>query len=391
MINLEPMPVVPGYSLDLTQVPSPCYVVDREKLEANCRLMADIQERTGCKVILATKSFAMFSLFPVIRKYITGTTASGLYEARLGHEEFGGEVHVYSPAFRENEIDAVLDVADHISFNSLSQWRLFRKRIAAHPRKVSCGLRINPEYSEVEFAIYNPCAAGSRLGIKAGDLSEADLEGIEGLHFHSLCEQNSDALERTLQAVEKKFGHLLHRMKWVNFGGGHHITRPDYDVDLLCSLVNGFKNRYGVQVYLEPGEAVVYHTGWLVATVLDITHNTMPIGILDISATAHTPDVLEMPYRPDIEGADFPGRLGYNYRLGGLTCLAGDVFGDYSFPEPLAIGDKLAFRDMAQYTMVKSTMFNGVPLPSIAIWHPDRQELQMVKSFGYNDYKERLS
>jgi len=376
----------------VSKVPkTPCYVVDEGLLRRNLEVLAGVQEKTGCSIVLALKGFAMFSVFPVIREYLSGTSASSLDEARLGSEEFGGDVHVCAPAYRDEEFGELFKYASHISFNSFSQWRHFRPAVESSGKNVKCGLRINPEHSEVKVAIYDPCAPGSRLGIRQEHFAGQDLEGITGLHFHTLCELNSDALERTLTAVEEKFGPVLETMEWVNFGGGHHITRPDYDVEKLCRLINGFKERYGVKVYLEPGEAIALDTGVLVASVLDIIHNDMDIAILDTSAAAHMPDVLEMPYRPKIAGAGNPGEHANTYRLGGLTCLAGDVIGDYSFPEPLKKGDKLVFMDMAHYTMVKNNTFNGVRLPSICKYDPARDKVEMVREFQYEDYRSRLS
>ncbi len=378
-------------NLDFDRIPTPCYVVHQGLLEKNLRILAEVQRHSGATVILALKGFAMFSLFPLIRKYLHGTTASGLYEARLGSEEFGGEVHAYSPAFTDDEMAELIRYADHISFNSLAQWRQFRPVVENASRPISCGLRVNPEHSEVEVELYDPCAPGSRLGITAEALEGADLSGLEGLHFHTMCEQNSDTLERTVAAFEENFGHFLERMTWVNFGGGHHITRDDYDIDLLCELVTRFRERHGVRVYLEPGEAIALNTGFLVASVLDIVQNDGLNAILDTSATAHMPDVLEMPYRPAILGAGKRGEHPHTYRLGGLTCLAGDVIGEYSFPEPLRPGDRIIFLDMAHYTMVKNTTFNGVRLPSIGIYRPDKNKTEIVREFGYDDYKTRLS
>lgn len=384
-------PQHPSIDFDVQSLPSPSYVIDIGLLEKNCRLLQSIQQHSGCNILLALKGFAAFSTFDIIKQYLKGTTASGLHEALLGYETFGGEVHVYSPAFQKDEIDRLITFADALSFNSVHQWRHYRDTVQAAARNIKCGLRINPEYSEVETEIYNPCARGSRLGITRQQLEGVSLDGITGLHFHTLCEQNADTLERTLQAVEKKFGHLIPKMQWINFGGGHHITRPDYDVDLLCKLIIDFKKRYNVEVYLEPGEAIALNTGYLVATVLDIVHNEVDIAILDTSATAHMPDVLEMPYRPEIIGAGQPQAKPHTYRLGGLTCLAGDVIGDYSFDQPLAIGDKLIFTDMAHYSMVKNTTFNGVPLPSIALYDPQKQSTTVVRRFHYADYRNRLS
>ncbi|MCE5283949.1 MAG: carboxynorspermidine decarboxylase [Deltaproteobacteria bacterium] len=376
--------------LDLKDLPTPCYVIDEPALVRNLEVLDAVQERTGCKILMALKGFAMFGVFPLIRQRLRGVAASSLHEARLGREEFGREVHVYAPAYREGEFDELLACCDHIVFNSFSQWRRFKPRIASAKKEVSCGIRVNPEHSEVRVALYDPCAPFSRLGVTREHFRGEDLRGISGLHFHTLCELNADSLERTLRAFEEKFGEFIPAMKWINFGGGHHITRPDYDVELLCRLIADFRKRYGVEVYLEPGEAVALNAGYLIASVLDLLHNGRPIAILDASAAAHAPDVLEMPYRPEIEGAGKEGEFPYSYRLGGLTCLAGDVFGDYSFPEPLQVGSKLVFTDMAHYTMVKNTTFNGVGLPAIAIRGADGK-IRIVRRFGYEDYRNRLS
>ncbi len=377
--------------MNFERIQTPCYVVHEGLLERNLRILGDTQARSGATIILALKGFAMFGLFPLIRRHLSGTTASGLYEARLGYEEFGGEVHAHSPAFSEAEMTELVKYADHISFNSFAQWERFKPVIENAPREISCGLRVNPEYSEVEVELYDPCARGSRLGITEAGFEGRDLSGIEGLHFHTMCEQNSDTLERTVKVFERKFGGYLDRMNWVNLGGGHHITRDDYDIDRLCEVVAGFRKRHGVHVYLEPGEAIALNTGFLVTSVLDIVENDGPNAILDTSATAHMPDVLEMPYRPAILGAGKRGDHPYHYRLGGLTCLAGDVIGEYSFPEPLKPGSRIVFLDMAHYTMVKNTTFNGVPLPSIGVYRPESGETEIVREFGYEDYRNRLS
>ncbi len=375
---------------DLSNVPTPCYVLDEARLIQNLAVLDAVQERTGCKIIMALKGFAMFSVFPLIREHLRGVAASSLHEARLGYEEFGREVHVFAPAYREAEFDELLAYSNHLVFNSFSQWQRFKPRLTASRKQVSCGIRVNPEHSEVEVALYDPCAPFSRLGVTRKNFLEDALEGITGLHFHTLCELNADSLARTLRAFEDKFGEFIPRMKWVNFGGGHHITRSDYDVDLLCELIADFKKRYPVDVYLEPGEAVVLNAGVLVASVLDIFHNQKDIAILDASAAAHAPDVLEMPYRPEIEGAGKNGDFPYNYRLGGLTCLAGDVFGDYSFRDPLQVGSRLVFTDMAHYTMVKNNTFNGVGLPAIAV-QDTHKRIRILRRFGYEDYRNRLS
>jgi carboxynorspermidine decarboxylase len=339
---------------------------------------------------LALKAFAMFDQFGLIRKYLDGTCASGLYEARLGREEFQKEVHTFSPIYTEDEFEDILHLSDHIIFNSFTQWERFKPICLKKADTHRFGLRINPEHSEVETALYDPCAPGSRLGIRQADFEGKDLEGISGLHFHVLCENNADALERTLGAVEKRFGDLLPTLQWMNFGGGHHITRRDYDRDLLCRLVSEFQEAYGVAVYLEPGEAVALNAGVLLATVQDVVRNEMDIAILDVSVTCHMPDILEMPYRPEVHGADLPRKKPHTYRLAGASCLAGDVIGDYSFDRPLEIGDRLLFMDMAHYTMVKTTMFNGVKHPAIAAWNSTTGQLRIVRRFAYEDFKSRL-
>ena len=371
--------------------PSPCYVCDLGLLRKNLDVLAEVRRRTNCSILLALKGFAMFSTFPLISRYLQGTCASSPHEARLGREEFGGEVHVYAPAYSEQDIDELLPLVNHFSFNSIAQWQRYREKIRKSGRRVRCGLRINPQYSEVKVEIYNPCAPNSRLGITADELQGQDLEGISGLHFHTMCEQNSDTLERTLAAVEKKFSSYFARLQWINFGGGHHISRSDYDVDRLCHIINSFKARYGLEVYLEPGEAIALNAGMLVTTVLDIIARNNSIAILDTSAAAHMPDVLEMPYRPEVLGSGLPGEKKYTYQLGGLSCLAGDVIGDYSFDDPLAIGQKLVFLDMLHYTMVKNNTFNGVHLPAIATYDPAVNRVEIIKEFGYQDYRSRLS
>jgi carboxynorspermidine decarboxylase len=380
--------------VDLSQVPSPCHVLHRGLLEQNLRILRSVMDRSGAKILLALKGFAQFSEAKLISKYLVGTTASGIHEALLGREEFCGEVHAYSPAFKDEEFADLLRVADHISFNSPTQWKRHKAAAMAAGRKLSFGLRVNPEHAEVDVELYNPCAAGSRLGALRSEIkSAADLEGLEGLHFHTMCQQGSDVLERTVAAFEAKFGEFIPQLKWVNFGGGHHITREGYDLDRLVRIITGFRQRWGqhIQVYLEPGEAIGIGTGVLVGTVLDLVHNGMDIAIIDISATNHMPDTLEMPYRADIMDADLPGKLPHTYRLGSVTCLAGDVIGDYSFPSPLKIGQRLVFMDMSHYTFVKNTTFNGVPLPAIASFDPASGQTQVVRRFGYADYKNRLS
>jgi len=376
---------------DISRVPTPSYVCDRARLAENLALLDSVQQRTGCRILLALKGFAMFSLFDQIREVLHGASASSLAEARLAAEEFGREVHVYAPAYSDEEFAEILTCADHLVFNSFSQWEHFREQVATAGKKISCGIRVNPQYSEVEVDLYNPCGRFSRLGVVRDQFRPELLAGIEGLHFHALCEQDADALEHTVAALEKKFGEFIPGMRWLNFGGGHHITREGYDIDRLCRTVSRIQDRYGVQVYLEPGEAIGLNIGVLVSKVLDIVSNEMTTAILDTSATAHMPDVLEMPYRPVLFGAGQPGEFPHTYRLGGLSCLAGDVIGDYSFPEPLRIGQRLVFGDMAHYTMVKTTTFNGVRLPSIVVCDSRAGTFRVVRSFGYADYRSRLS
>ncbi len=373
----------------LLTLPTPCYVIDQQALTDNLTLLHSIEQQTGCHILLAQKAFSAYHVYPLIARYLSGTTASGLYEARLAHEEMPGkQVHVFSPAYRDEEFDELLNFCDHIVLNSLSQWRHFQEKAQRHP-EVSFGLRINPEYSEIETDLYNPCFANSRLGITPENFDEAALEGISGLHFHTMCEQGADTLERTLAVVEKKFGRFFDRIRWINFGGGHHITRPGYDVETLLRCIERIRQRYGLEVYLEPGEAVALNAGYLVTSVLDLTKNGMDLAIVDTSAACHMPDVLEMPYRPMIIGSGEPGVLSRTYRLGGPTCLAGDIIGDYSFEKPLSIGDKLIFTDMAIYSMVKNNTFNGMPLPSIYLLKPD-SSTELLKEFGYADFKSRL-
>lgn len=372
----------------LLSVATPCYVTDEGRLIENLTILKDVAQRAGCKILLAQKAFSMFSVYPLIGQYLSGTTASGLFEAKLGFEEMGGETHVFSAAYREDEFDEILRICDHITFNSFSQWEKYRERALASGK--SFGIRVNPEHSTQKHGIYDPCAEGSRLGVTRRNFRPDLLEGIEGLHFHTLCEQNSDALVETLAAVEEKFGEFLPRMKWVNFGGGHHITREDYDRELLIGAIRRFRERYGTEVYLEPGEAVALNAGFLVAGVLDIVDNGVKTALLDASAACHMPDVLEMPYRPPLWGAALPGEKPYTYRLAGATCLAGDVIGDYSFDRELRVGDKLVFCDMAIYTMVKNNTFNGMCLPSILL-RRQSGELEPIRRFGYRDFRERLS
>jgi len=378
-------------SIDFNQVDSPCYLLEEAKLEKNLKLLQYVQEQSGANIILALKGFAMFSAFPLIKQYLRGTTASSLNEALLGKHEFGHEVHVYSPAYLDAEMPALLEIARHITFNSLSQWERYKAQILASPHPVSPGLRINPEHSVVDTTIYDPCAPGTRLGIKAKLLGDTLPEGIEGLHFHSLCESTAEALEGTLKKVEARFGKFLQQIKWLNIGGGHAITRKDYDVEILIGLIKYFREKYGLEVILEPGSAVGWQCGYLVSTVLDIVEGAgIKTAILDTSFTSHMPDCLEMPYQPKILGAKKGDKGDHIYRMGGLTCLAGDFMGDYSFPHALSVGDRIVFDDMMHYTMVKNNTFNGVNLPTIGVWKTDGSYLP-VKKFGYEAYRSRLS
>lgn len=368
-------------------IPTPSFIVNEKLIIKNLEILKYVQDKTNCHILLAQKAFSMYSIYPLIKKYIKGTTASGLYEAKLGFEEMGGEVHIFSPAYTDNDFDEITDICDHIVFNSFNQWNKFKDKAIA--KNVECGIRINPEYAEIETDIYNPCFKNSRLGVTLNNFDENSIDGISGLHFHTMCEQNSDTLERTLKVVEEKFGKYLYKMKWVNFGGGHHITRPDYDIDKLINCINYIKNKYNVEVYLEPGEAVALNAGFLVSEVVDIIKNNMEICIMDTSAACHMPDVLEMPYRPMIIDSGKPNEKSYTYRLGGPTCLAGDIIGDYSFDKPLKIGDRLVFTDMAIYSMVKTNTFNGMKLPSIILEKIDGN-YEIIKQFGYEDFKSRL-
>ncbi|MDP0501821.1 MAG: carboxynorspermidine decarboxylase [Verrucomicrobiota bacterium JB022] len=372
------------------QAPSPCFVVDLGGLRRNLAVLGQVKQRTGAKVLLAQKAFSLFHVYPLIRETLDGVCASGPWEARLGREEFGKEVHTFAAAYSEAHIHELLELTDHLVFNSVAQWKRFRPLIEAAPRSIDCAFRINPEHSEGAVPLYDPCAPGSRLGIRYDDLQGVSLDGISGLHWHTLCEQNSDALDRTLRVVEKKFAHLLEQVEYVNFGGGHHISRPDYNLDLLCECIERVRKRFGVEVYVEPGEAVALNAGVLVASVLDVVENDGLNAILDTSATAHMPDTLEMPYRPHIIGSGEAGEKAHTYRLGGMTCLAGDVIGQYSFDQPLKAGDRLVFTDMAHYTMVKTSFFNGVQHPAIATYDPETGHLEVLREFTYADFKNRL-
>ena len=373
----------------IDQVPTPAYVIDEAKLVNNLEILKSVQERTGCKVLLAQKAFSMYATYPLISQYLAGTTASGLYEAKLGREEFGGEVHVFAPAFKDADLEEILEIADHIVFNSERQLRKHVDKCRAVG--VSVGLRINPECStQGDHALYDPCAAGSRFGVRIDQFSEDLLDLVNGLHFHTLCEQNSDDLKTTLDAVEAKFGPYLHRIKWLNMGGGHHVTREDYDLDLLISSIQHMQETYGLEVYIEPGEAIALNAGYLVTEVLDIFENGIETLVLDASATCHMPDVLEMPYRPPLRHGFEAGEKAYTYRLSSNTCLTGDIIGDYSFEKPVEIGDKLYFEDMAIYSFVKNNTFNGIGLPSLVLMDKTG-DCRIVKSFGYEDFKGRLS
>ncbi len=375
----------------INKVPTPCYVCEEELLEKNLKTLKRIMDEADVKILLALKGFAMWATFDLVAKYLKGACASGLHEAILAREELGLEVHTYSPAYKEEEIGEIARLSNHLVFNSFSQWGRFKEKVFDVNPDISCGFRVNPERSTAPVELYNPCAPFSRFGVTRANFCADKLEGIEGLHFHALCEQNVDALESVLEAFIEKFGEFLPQMKWVNFGGGHHVTRADYDASRLIEVLKAFKTKYPhLTVYLEPGEAVGWQTGTLVARVLDTVHNGMDIAILDTSAEAHMPDTLAMPYRAAVRGAGEPGEKAYTYRFGGNTCLSGDIIGDYSFDTPLAIGDRVVFEDQCHYTFVKNTTFNGINLPSLAVLRANGK-LDVIKSFGYEDYKERLS
>ncbi|EIF51190.1 carboxynorspermidine decarboxylase [Sulfurovum sp. AR] len=371
-------------------LPSPCWLLEEAKLLKNLNVISEIKKESGAKVLLALKGYALWKSFPLIKPYLEGCCASGLHEAKLADETFSKEVHTYSPAFKEEEIDEIARISHHLVFNSPAQFRRFASQAKKINPKLSLGLRVNPEYSESPKEIYNPCGLYSRLGTTVQNMDDAILEECDGLHFHALCEQGSDALENVLKNFEEKFAAYIPKMKWINFGGGHHITREGYDTQKLIGLIREFKKRYDVEVYLEPGEAIGWQTGPLITTVLDIVHNGMDIAILDSSAEAHMPDTIIMPYRADVRYSGVAGEKAHTYRLAGNTCLAGDIMGDYSFDAPLQIGDKIIFEDQMHYTMVKATTFNGVKLPSIAIQRVDGT-VDVVRNFGYEDFKQRLS
>ena len=377
----------------MDQLPTPCYVIDEKKLKENLEILGDVREKAGCKILLAQKAFSCFYEYPLIGQYLDGTTASGLYEARLGKEEMGKENHVFAPAYKDADIKELGEICDHIIFNSFAQLRRHKDAVSGK----SLGLRINPECStQGEHAIYDPCAPGSRLGVTKEVFdceiaAEPELfEALDGLHFHTLCEQNADDLAKTLEAVEEKFGPWLSKIKWLNMGGGHHITRDDYDRELLIKCIRHIRDTYGVEVYLEPGEAIALNAGYLVTEVMDIVENGLSVLILDASAACHMPDVLEMPYRPPLKDSGNAGEKAFTYRLSSCTCLAGDVIGDYSFDKQIHVGDKLYFQDMAIYSMVKNNTFNGIPLPGIAVMKEDG-DCEMIRTFGYEDFKGRLA
>ncbi|MDX1743144.1 MAG: carboxynorspermidine decarboxylase [Ruegeria sp.] len=373
-------------NLDLSRLPTPCFVVDEKAIERNLRILADIGDRSGAHVLSALKAFSMFSLAPLVRQYLGGTCASGIYEARLGREEYGGEVATFCAGYKDSDIDEILSLSNHIIFNSPAQKDRFL--VKAQAAGVQVGLRINPEHSEGEIPKYDPCAPCSRLGTPVSQLTAEALKGVDGLHMHTLCEQGFAPLQRTWEAVEPRLAPYIGQLKWLNFGGGHHITRDDYDRDGLVAFIKTIREKYGVEVYLEPGEAVALDAGILVGEILDLPTNGMNLAITDISATCHMPDVIEAPYRPALmDEAD----AGHTYRLGGPSCLAGDVIGDYTWDKPLEIGQRFAFLDQAHYSMVKTNTFNGVPLPTIALWNSETDELRIVKQFGYDDFKGRLS
>lgn len=374
----------------LKLAPSPAYVIDLGRLRHNLAILEAVQQRSGAKILFALKAFALWHVFPLMRQTLQGVCASSPWEARLGRDKFGGEVHSFSAAFKASDVEELLAISDHLVFNSFSQLERFRSQWEKAAGRVSIGLRVNPQHSEGAVPLYDPCAAGSRLGIPRAAFEGHSLDGVEGLHFHTLCEQLFEPLARTAAVFEEKFGEFLPHLKWVNFGGGHHITRAGYDIDGLVGLIRHFQDTYGVQVYLEPGEAAVIGTGVLIGEILDVVHNEVANAILDVSATCHMPDVLEMPYRPVIYGAGDPGEKPFTYRLGGPSCLAGDIVGDWSFDTPLIPGTRLAFEDMAHYTMVKTTTFNGIQHPDLCIYEPETGELKLVRRFGYEDFRSRL-
>ena len=373
-----------------TNLPSPCWLLEESLLIKNLELLKHVKKKSGAKVLLALKGYALWKSFDLIRPYLDGCCASGLHEAKLAYETFKKEVHTYAPAFKEEELEEIARISHHLVFNSPAQFRRFHEKAKDINPNISLGLRVNPEYSESPKEIYNPCGLNSRLGTTLVNFDESILGECDGLHFHALCEQDSDALESVLENFEEKFAKYIPNMKWINFGGGHHITRKGYDVEKLIMLIKNFKEKYDVEVYIEPGEAVGWETGTLITTVLDIVHNGMNIAILDTSAEAHMPDTIIMPYRAEVRDTEEAGEKKYTYRLAGNTCLAGDIMGDYSFDTQLQIGDKIIFEDQMHYTMVKATTFNGIKLPSIAIKRLNG-DIEILREFSYEDFKERLS
>ena len=382
---------------NIREINTPSFVIDEGLIEGNLKILNIVKQRTGAKILLALKAYSAFCTFPLIRKYLDGVCASSPNEARLGYEELKKEVIVAAPAYTEHDMKKLVKYSTCIIFNSFNQWKKYKKTALKHD--IECGIRINPEYSEAPAPLYNPCGLNSRLGVAIKNFEKNSLDGISGLHFHALCQQGAEALGRVLKVAEEKFGKYFSQMRWINFGGGHHITREGYDIDLLCKLINSFKKKYDVDVYLEPGEAVALNAGFLVASVVDIINNGIEIAILDTSAETHMPDVLSMPYTPEVSGAkiasqctdDDKKKFPYIYRLGGLTCLAGDIIGDYAFSKKLSVGEKIVFTDMAIYSMVKTTTFNGVNLPSISIYKPRTGKIKVIRKFGYEDFKGRLS
>ena len=390
-VKIHNNPQDPRHMIDYQKVPSPSFVLEEALLQKNLELLKQVQEAAGISIILAFKGFAMWSAFPMVRKYLAGATASSLNEARLCFEEMQSKAYTYSPAYIPSEFDELMQYSQHITFNSLAQYHLYKEKVANYPAHISCGIRVNPEYSEVETELYNPCAPGSRLGETIDAFKDVLPAGIEGLHFHTLCESNSYDLEKTLAAFEERFGQFLPQLKWVNMGGGHLMTKKGYDIKHLVALLKAFKQRYGVEVILEPGSAIAWETGVLTSTVLDVFESKgIKTLLLDVSFTAHMPDTLEMPYRPKIVGATDPIEGKSTYRIGGMSCLSGDYLSEYSFDKEVLIGDQIIFKDMIHYTMVKTSMFNGVKHPNIAIWTVEN-ELKMIRTFSYEDYKNRLS
>jgi carboxynorspermidine decarboxylase len=377
-------------SVDFSQIPSPCYVLEEKLLRKNLELLHSVQERSGANIILALKGFSMYSMFPMVKQYLSGATASSLNEARLIFEEMNCLAHTYAPAYKPEEFEEILSYSSHITFNSLNQFNQFKSQVEANERKVSMGIRINPQYAEVATDMYNPCVIGSRLGITRDALGDTLPEGIEGLHSHTMCENDSFVLERTLVHIEEKFGDLLHQVKWLNLGGGHLMTKAGYDHEHVIKIIKRLKETYNIEIIMEPGSAIAWQTGYLKSKVLDIVDaQGIDVAILDVSFAAHMPDTLEMPYKPKVHGATDETEGKPTYRLGGMTCLAGDFMSGYSFEKELQIGDTVIFDDMIHYTMVKTTTFNGVGLPSIGVWKEDNT-FQLLKSFGYETFKDRI-